>query len=344
MIKNSDSSIYSVNLKNILNIVGFYYYAVFGSLGFVLNIVGIIGFSRKSFTDLSRNAICQQGFFNIVIAVVNNLCIALICLSSMPYFFGQNPFLWSPLSCILLNYLEIVSRDMSSWLDLVLAADRMICITFPTRFKCLKLKKVLLPIILTILLFIMGVHFESALYTLASVEQTNTSVALLACVQNADVVILSNVVLILMRVAVPFIGTIGSNAVLIYNLKKVKDGRYKKKEAQFAKSVIALNVLFLVSQLPYLILYIVKAVLSYGDGLDVDSLLAARVNFAYVLSQVITSYNYIFPTVVNFFFNKMFHEELLTLFGFQIANKSSNGDETSKSNIGTKKSQQFSRI
>jgi len=106
MFSSSDAS-YSFNLANIITIIGFYYYAILGTLGIVLNILGIIGFSRKSFADLSRNAICQQGFFNIVIAVVNNACIVLVCLNNMPYFFGSNPFLWSSVSCILLNYLEI---------------------------------------------------------------------------------------------------------------------------------------------------------------------------------------------------------------------------------------------
>ena len=68
---NMDFS-YSQNLNNILTIIGFYYYSIFGTLGIALNILGIIGFSRKSFADLSRNAICQQGFFNIVMAINNN--------------------------------------------------------------------------------------------------------------------------------------------------------------------------------------------------------------------------------------------------------------------------------
>ena len=103
---NMDFS-YSMNLNNILTIIGFYYYSIFGTLGIALNILGIIGFSRKPFADLSRNAICQQGFFNIVMAINNNVCIVLVCLNNMPYFFGQNPLLWSSMSCILLNYLEI---------------------------------------------------------------------------------------------------------------------------------------------------------------------------------------------------------------------------------------------
>jgi hypothetical protein len=98
---------YILYLDNVITIIGFFYYTIFGIVGIALNVIGIIGFSRKSFADLSRNAICQQGFFNIVIAVYNNVCIVLVCLNNIPFYFGQNPFLWSTFACILLNYLEI---------------------------------------------------------------------------------------------------------------------------------------------------------------------------------------------------------------------------------------------
>ena len=55
---------------------------------------------------------------------------------------------------------------MSSWMDALLALDRMICITFPRRFKFFKLKKVLMPIILTMFAFILAVHYQDTAYTL----------------------------------------------------------------------------------------------------------------------------------------------------------------------------------
>jgi len=105
LVDQNDS--YILYLNNVITIIGFYYYTIFGIVGIALNTIGIIGFSRKSFADLSRNAICQQGFFNIVIAVYNNVCIVLVCLNNMPFYFGQNPFLWSAFACVILNYLEI---------------------------------------------------------------------------------------------------------------------------------------------------------------------------------------------------------------------------------------------
>ena len=55
---------------------------------------------------------------------------------------------------------------MSSWMDALLALDRMICITFPRRFKFFKLKKVLMPIILTMFAFILAVHYQDTAFSL----------------------------------------------------------------------------------------------------------------------------------------------------------------------------------
>ena len=110
--------------------------------------------------------------------------------------------------------------------------------------------------------------------------------------------------------------------------KKVKGDRYNKKEALFAKSVIALNLLFIFSQLPYLILFVVKQSLSKSSSIGLE----ARVNFAYNLSQAIATYNYIFPTLVNFNFNRMFHDEVWSFLGIRIKK---NMIESTKTNTGT---------
>ena len=62
---------------------------------------------------------------------------------------------------------------MSSWMEALLALDRMICITFPRKFKFFKLKKVLMPIILAVFGLILAIHFENAAYTLIWANSTS---------------------------------------------------------------------------------------------------------------------------------------------------------------------------
>jgi hypothetical protein len=107
----------------------------------------------------------------------------------------------------------------------------------------------------------------------------------------------------------------------------VKGDRYNKKEALFARSVIALNLLFFFSQLPYLILFIVKNILKEENVSPV----MARINFAYTFSQAIATYNYIFPSVVNFMFNRMFHDEVCMLFGIKLKKSKSEKNNTNES-------------
>jgi len=66
---------------------------------------------------------------------------------------------------------------MSSWMEALLAFDRMICITFPKRFKFFKLKKLLVPIILGMFGFILAIHFMDAAYTLKWTTSASASIA-----------------------------------------------------------------------------------------------------------------------------------------------------------------------
>ncbi len=77
---------------------------------------------------------------------------------------------------------------MSSWMEALLAFDRMICITFPKRFKFFKLKKVLVPIILSMFGFILAVHFMDATYTL----KWTTSASIANSSSNRAVIIALN--------------------------------------------------------------------------------------------------------------------------------------------------------
>ena len=321
----SDINSYALNLERIGSIVTSSFYTIFGLLGIVLNILGIIGFSRQTFIQLSSKAICQQGFFNIAIAVVNIVCLVFIWLANIPSSINRFPNVWSTsYGCILVKYLEIVFRDMSSWLDMLLAVDRMICITFPRRFLFLKLKKVLAPIMLSVFGFILLIHLENFIgapkIRVATTPSENASRIALSPMCSPTS-LLSDVILVLMRLIVPLAVMSVSNLVLIYNLIKVKGKRYSKKEATFARSVIALNVLFYVTQLPFLLVYIIKASL-LREGVSYEW---AQVNLAYSLSLAIAALNCIFPTVVSFMLNKLFREELMAFFSAKKVMDSSTG-------------------
>ncbi len=56
--------------------------------------------------------------------------------------------------------------------------------------------------------------------------------------------------------------------------------------------------------------------------------LDARINFAFTLSQAVATYNYIFPTLVNFKFNRMFYDEICSFLGIKIGKTRNDSSST----------------
>jgi hypothetical protein len=102
-----------------------------------------------------------------------------------------------------------------------------------------------------------------------------------------------------------------SDIILIYKLKKEKGERYSKKEKSFSHSVLALSILFLVTHLPFGILLIYQTILEFRDT---NYKRDFSISLLYGLSVMITAFNYVFPTLVNLIFNKLFREEFNILF------------------------------
>ena len=149
--------------------VAFYFLTTFGSLGLILNIVGIAVFRRKRFAK------CSMGFYNIVIAFINNSIICVAIWNFVPFHYNINPLVASVASCMLINYLQHWLTCFSSALDMLITVDRMICITFPRRFEYLKIKKNIIKIILILCLITMLANISNFRYGLVETLVNNTS-------------------------------------------------------------------------------------------------------------------------------------------------------------------------
>ena len=105
-----------------------------------------------------------------------------------------------------------------------------------------------------------------------------------------------------------------SDIILIYKLKKEKGERYSKKEKSFSHSVLVLSILFLVTHLPFGILLTYQTILEFRHtNYKTDF----TISLLYEFSLIITAYNYVFPTLVNLKFNKLFREEFSIILGLK---------------------------
>ena len=297
--------------------VNFYFTVIFGSIGLILNTLGIVVYKRKAFADMSMS------FYNIVIACVNNICILSYLWQAIPLYFNVNIKLNSQAECMLVTYLQMVAGRLSAWIETLITVDRMVCIIFSNKFLFMKNRKVLSVVIAALLavsLAISSQYFQFELVRTPSntTISPNVTVATITATCSVDkAIILSiNVLAIVTRVAVPFVIMIVSNIFLIYHLKRVRRERWMKKEEAFARSVVALSVFFLLTNLPLAVIAVYQIVLAY-DGSSPLSRSSVLVNLVYTLSMLLSSYNYVFPTLVNLMFNKIFRQEFLIMFGFK---------------------------
>ena len=184
-----------------------------------------------------------------------------------------------------------------------------------------KVLSVVLAALLAVSLAISSQYFQFVLVRTPASNTTispNVTVATITATCSVDKAILLsiNILAIVTRVTVPFVIMIVSNIFLIYHLKRVRRERWMKKEEAFARSVVALSVFFLLTNLPLAVIAVYQIVLAY-DGSSPLSRSSVLVNLVYTLSMLLSSYNYVFPTLVNLMFNKIFRQEFLIMFGFK---------------------------
>ena len=142
-------------------------------------------------------------------------------------------------------------------------------------------------------------------------NQTQTTKTCSAGSINMDTVI--DLIRIFVRAIIPFMLIIVINTLLVYNLIKCK-AKFKtislKKEYTFALSVAALNVMFIISLLPFVFTVVILKVMNQLNMIATKTYII--VNFTYAVGLfTFGSYNYCFQFLVNLKFNSIFRHELI---------------------------------
>jgi hypothetical protein len=273
---------------------------------------------------LSRKALRKttMGFYNIVLAIINGSLMIVLFWLSFPSIFLKVPYWWSVIYCKSIVFLSRVLADLSSWVNVWFCLDRMVCIAFPRRFKIIKNKIFLFSVLLLMILIIAGVNFQSFDYYIVVSYSSNSTVnqngsesnatEIYTCTASENTKLISSFIDTIFRVTLPFMLSIILDTILIYNLTAVKKKRWLKRDEIFARSVIALNFLFLVTNLPYMVVSIYLNIFTYnGDSSSPAYLIA---NLALSISTLLASCNFAFPLIVNCIFFRAFRREFFYYF------------------------------
>ena len=315
MSENNESS-YASWLQTLNNQYLFYLSTVAFPLAFILNSISLVVFSRKRFANHTN------GLFNIYIDILNNS----LFLIAFPFYYskgiGNDIELWSDLTCKSLNYLLEVSISCNSWLNVLISFDRMVSVVYPHSFKFMKKRKCIYIIFALILVALCLLYTPNLLLKVITVsvnstDVNKTSTTTKLCSGSPLLVNIRDGIALSFTIILPFILMLLFNIILIKSIIKMKRNlnidRSLRKEEKFARSILALNFLFFITSLPYLVALVLLNMFQYSSKSTFSSSDTAIINFCLSIAVSISVYNHGLPCLVNLYFNKVFREEFFNL-------------------------------
>ena len=292
---------------------------IIGNFGFMANILKILVCCRK---ELQKNT---MGFYNIYMSVNNILAMIFISyLTLFPQSIGQEQLInTSYINCIMISYFLRVFLASSSWLNVMVTLDRMLCVTYLNEFKFIKDKKKLSLIIAGIFIVLCLINAPNFVFKLETQTEfdmfTNQTITRKVCISSKLISTIRDGLAVSMRIIIPLILQAVMNSILIYKLFKTRHNinmpRSLRKEYKFAFTVIILNIVDFVSDMPFLISTIFINIYGYSQSyVTTTSNEAAIASLAYISSGVLSMFMYVLLFFVNLIFNKVFRKEVRKIF------------------------------
>jgi hypothetical protein len=135
------------------------------------------------------------------------------------------------------------------------------------------------------------------------------------CTASKNIVYIRDTISMILRYILPFALMILLNTLLIKRLIKSKQiaNRQLKKEYSFAFTVVFLNAFFVITLLPSALILIGSNIVGYKDTTTVSYKTTAIMNFAYVVGQYFSGFNYTFTLLLNLQFNRLFRKEFIKM-------------------------------
>ena len=311
-------------IKN-LNLAGynltFYTVIIISNVGILANILNILLSLRKRIYSKSN-----MGFYNILISVANIISFSTSYVQYLPPIVKwTNLLLVSNFSCIIINYSVQVAVRMSSWINVMISIDRMVCVCFPNKFMFLNKKKNILIILFGLFVSMTIFSGLNAFLKVINIQTsfnytTNTSKITPFCTSNKNALLIRDIIGIFTRSVLPIVLQIISSTIILHTLiksrKNINLSRSMKNEYKFAFTILILNALFIISQTPLIVSLVYLNVIGYDESAPVNTSQLAIGNFFHTATVAIGTYMFISIFFVNMIFNKIYRRELFsTLIG-----------------------------
>ena len=138
MSQNDDELAHVLYLNQVLIQFIYYINLVMLPISLVFNFISIVVFNRKTFKANT------MGFYYTAISIID----ISLAISAFVYYFSvainQDVSLISDFLCVLITYSNRITLQMSSWANVLITFDRLLCVTYRNKFAFMKKKKNLL--------------------------------------------------------------------------------------------------------------------------------------------------------------------------------------------------------
>jgi hypothetical protein len=299
------------HLNSISNRIIFYGTALITTFSIVSNLLNIAICLRK---ELRTSLL---GYYNILMSTFNILAFVVTLFFDFPQTIGlKNVANSSNISCATLSFALRVVIQMSIWINVGVTIDRYLCVSFPSEFKFRNDRKKLSWIFFGVFVVLLLLNIPNLFFKI------NQNADSLVCSStNSLIILIRNMEISIFRAVLPAFLHIVLSAILIKDLFKtrrsVQANQDDRRERRFTRIVIALNVLFCLTEIPLSIMTIYLGII--GDNLlyplpqnTAYSLGVAMI--CYQITVLISGFNFNSLLVVNLMFNKIFQKELRKIF------------------------------
>ena len=322
---DKEQTAYIAYLTNLFDTVDYWFLILTVPLGIILNLFSIYVFSRPNLNKTT------MGFFYMNLsgwtaAVLIYFFFVQNSAKTMKYDISKH----TSFGCALYMFIRRVIREVPPWIEVLITFDRYIAVCHPTKLKFLKNKLVLLGLIFATIAVLGIISYQNFNYTLIY-SYKNTSVfdpsinssiyknvvASVSCTQDVYGRFYADIVSAILRAVAPAIVLMIFSYLLV---KKVLDSKKSlqkdsskvdKSSAQFTRSVLNMNIIFWVLNVPESIVYFIKNFYNISNSPNpyVEGIILNSYTFSYVIANLY--YNLKFFSYL--FFNKLFFKEILII-------------------------------
>jgi hypothetical protein len=313
LTENVNGNLFPLKINTILTQFIFYS-SVIGIVSFIIcNIINIIICCRKKIRQE------MMGFYNVIISFWKILTLSLgFIFYFPPSIQAQDILLVSDFLCASLNYALRVCVQMSAWLHVLLSIDRYLCVAFNQKLKkFLTNKKKLSLVFLGLFAFICVINAPNLFFRLSITNSSSTS-----CDSTPLINQIRNMIISIFRIVLPLVVQIIFSVLLIYKLFKAKrvvmTNQSMRKEYRFARIILWLNLMFIITEVPFLLATLYFSLLKLIPTYPIDTNASDNVALMTLVYYVSLTFSmYLFGSIffVNLFTNKVFQREIFDMIG-----------------------------